>query len=261
MKENNVEEGCPMSEPKKKYSKLCIAGFIISVLFPVLMLFINSRFFPSLGNTFTLISLVVILLLPFIGLILSIVGLVTMRKKGLAGKGFGIAGIVLSGVFLLILAAISSFIYLIIAGLTSQKPDGKLPNYHDSADKLVSVQYYYREPSGYRFEKLDKDRLDEFADDLESMELENGGIMYDYWRGDFGIEMEFESGTYLSYDGSAVEVLQKSRSDKDFSETDAKQDDHVYVTNYDFWEVMKGYFPSIEKNGDNVFSRSSRHPD
>ena len=247
-----------MSEQNRKFSKLCIAGFILSVSFPISML-INTRFFPPLGSTFAIILLVVILSLPIIGLILSIAGLITVRKKHLAGKGFGIAGIVLSSVFLLIIATIALIAYLFIAQLKPHTPDKKLPYYYHTADKLVSVQYYYREPGGYRFEALDEDRLNEFVDDLNSMELEAGGIMKYYWGNNFGIEMEFESGTYLSYDGSAVELLQKSRSDDTFSNADAQRLDYVYVLNYDFWEVMKGYFPSIENNGDKVFSRSPFH--
>ena len=121
----------------------------------------------------------------------------------------------------------------------------------------VAVRYYSREADGYRFENLDAGRLDEFIDDLNSMELETGGMMDDYWGGSVGIEMKLEDGTYLIYDGTHIDLLESSIDDDSVPGINKikGKSDYAYVMNYEFWEVMKGYFPSIEANGDHVFAR------
>ena len=129
--------------------------------------------------------------------------------------------------------------------------------YSDS--EIVSVRYFYKDENGYRFEDLEEDCLDEFIEELDSMELEAGGIMQSYywWRGNFGIEMAMEDGTYQMYDGSWLELRSSELVDV-YSKDDVinLKGNYVYVLNCDFWEVMKGYFPSIEENEDKVFSRS-----
>lgn len=92
-----------MTEQKKQLSRLCIAGFILSVLPLVLMgAAVGSLFLPefdvlpeyslAIGLTLSLVP-VVSFLLSLIGLGLSIAGVVTAVKEGRKGKGLGIAGI------------------------------------------------------------------------------------------------------------------------------------------------------------------------
>ena len=82
-----------MAEQKRKLSKLCLAGFIISILSPVLLVldYLSEDINPTIFWT----ALPVILLLQLAGFVLSIIGLVTACKKRRKGKGFGIAGIAL----------------------------------------------------------------------------------------------------------------------------------------------------------------------
>ena len=91
--------------------------------------------------------------------------------------------------------------------LESHSSSEKIPTMFTDSE-IVSVRYYYHESEGYRFEELDEDRLDEFVDELNSMEIDTGGARDYFWGG------------------------------------------FVYVTNCEFWDVMKDYFPSIEENGD-----------
>lgn len=87
-----------MAEQKAKLSKLCLTGFLLSILAPfAIVLFI--RFSSSLDNEAYWIILGLVICLPFIGMILSIAGLVTARNKGRKGKGFGIAGIILPNAY------------------------------------------------------------------------------------------------------------------------------------------------------------------
>lgn len=138
-------------------------------------------------------------------------------------------------------------------------PDKKLPELFTDSP-IVSVRYYHKDPEGIRFEDLDENRLDEFIDDLYSMEIEAGGML-DYQGSSFGIEMELEDGNYLTYDGTYLAL----RSSKIIDEQPTAENEiegnsnFIYVLNCEFWDVMKGYFPSIEENGDQVYSRSAFH--
>ena len=100
-----------MAEQKAKLSKLCLTGFLLSILAPFVLI-IFKKFSTSLGHGGYWILLGLIICLPFIGMILSTVGLATARNKGRKGKGFGIAGIILPNVYtamvvILIVAAFS----------------------------------------------------------------------------------------------------------------------------------------------------------
>ena len=90
-----------MSEQKRQLSKLCLAGFILSVLAPILLL-LTLKLRWRLDSGLYGILAIVIVLMPIAGLVLSIVGVVTASKKGRKGKGFGIAGIVLPNVYIVI---------------------------------------------------------------------------------------------------------------------------------------------------------------
>ncbi len=242
-----------MSEQKRELSKLCLTGFLLSILSPVLLIVINEVF--SEASILYVILFIALLLCPLAGFILSIIGLVTAKKKGKTGKGFGVAGIVIPSIYAVILL----LIFLLGAALLSlfimHETDRKIPTFYSDSE-IVAVRYYYRESDGYRVEELDEDQLDEFIDDLNSMELETGGAMDYYWGGSYGIEMELDDGMFMTYDGARLETLERSRLDEDFSYDDVVQgeSDYVYVLNYDFWEVMNDYFPSIEENGDNLFA-------
>ena len=81
-----------MTEDKKKLSKLCLTGFIFSVL-PLVILALVYFFSDELSITAYTIATVVIIVSPIAGLILSIIGLISGGIKSKKGKGFGIAGI------------------------------------------------------------------------------------------------------------------------------------------------------------------------
>lgn len=83
-----------MGGSNKELSKLCLAGFILTIM-PVLLLPLCLIFPREYGVA---AALAIILLLPLTGLIVSIVGLITAGRKGKTGKGFGIAGVVLPSI-------------------------------------------------------------------------------------------------------------------------------------------------------------------
>lgn len=106
-----------MSEKKKKISKLCLSGFILSILSAVLLILYVCFSWELRDYVYLCIILyAAIALLPLIGLVLSIVGLATAGKKGKSGKGFGIAGIILpniSAVFAVIIIVFFGSLFLI----------------------------------------------------------------------------------------------------------------------------------------------------
>ena len=232
---------------QKKLSKLCLTGFILMVLAPVLIILVSGTLFDFLSSSAFYVILAIILSLPVLGLVLSIIGLVNVRRKGLKGKGFGIAGVVLGGVYTFIAIIVAAVGGMFMWALSPHKTDKRLMNYYSDSE-IVAVRYFSHDAEGYTFEELDEDRLDEFIDDLNSMELEAGGVMGYYGGSSCGIEMELEDGTYLTYDGSHL-VLRGSRIDDDITSDDGNSDiEAVYVINCDFWEVMEEYFPSAEEN-------------
>lgn len=107
-KGRNTHNG-EMPEQKKKLSILCLAGFIIAALYPLLPAFDYFglwRLELALNKTWweydrTWLDIAEFFV-PVVGIILSIAGLVTAGKKGRAGRKFGIAGIVLPNAYLAI---------------------------------------------------------------------------------------------------------------------------------------------------------------
>ncbi len=98
-----------MTDQKNELSKLCFTGFILSILSPILLLVTIAGVFNMLGDTFIWVLTAVILLMPLVGLVLSIIGIATAKKKNRKGKGFGIAGIILPCTY----AVVAIFIFLI----------------------------------------------------------------------------------------------------------------------------------------------------
>ncbi|MBP5418098.1 MAG: hypothetical protein J6Y58_11315 [Clostridiales bacterium] len=72
----------------KSYNPFCVAGFVLAVSFPVLFL---------LGP--------MVLVVPAVGLTLSIIGVAKFKPESEKGQGLGIAGIAISAVGLAIACA------------------------------------------------------------------------------------------------------------------------------------------------------------
>lgn len=135
-----------MTEQKKGLSKLCLAGFILSIS-PVLLLPLCLMF----GYT----VLFAFLVLPLIGFIVSIIGLVSAKKKGKTGGVFGIWGIVFPSVGAVLLAVIFLILYMSGSGNRAMAKGemysmGRVSEV-TNADYDVSE---YRIPKGYDFNSL-----------------------------------------------------------------------------------------------------------
>ena len=91
-----TDEHMVRPEQNRELSKLCLAGFIFTVLPPVLLLLgviMQELFFVWFACA---------LLSPLLGLIFSIVGLATVGKSGKRGQAFGVAGITIQCVCIVI---------------------------------------------------------------------------------------------------------------------------------------------------------------
>jgi len=94
-----------MSE-EKKLSKLCLTGFLISILTPVLtglLICCNSLLSE---DHFELALIACAVLLPIAALIVSIVGVATAGKRGRKGKALGLIGIGLPVAYLVVIIAL-----------------------------------------------------------------------------------------------------------------------------------------------------------
>lgn len=109
-------------EQKKKMSKLCLAGFIIAALYPLLLAFdyfglmlLAFKFGIRLNFDRTWLDRAEFFV-PFIAVILSIAGVITAGRKGKAGKKFGVAGIVLPNAYvaIIVLMIIGNIVILIV---------------------------------------------------------------------------------------------------------------------------------------------------
>ena len=150
-----------MSGEKRKFSVLCLVGFIISLL-PIVVLVFNdflSRWMKSFGLNMAYT------VLPLVGLIVSIIGVVSARKKGKTGKGFGIAGIVLPGIGI-------SLALVILVPLTIRTIERRNDEIYSSGEVKAHLHTEYnvsdyRLPEGYDFTGITvtEEELNEYAED------------------------------------------------------------------------------------------------
>ena len=149
-----------MTEQKRKLSKLCLTGFILSVLSPILLAintYINWKFYDwDLYYDLSAYVIVVAAALPIVGLILSIIGVITAAVKHKKGKGFGIAGIVLPNLYAAFIVALAVlFGSLMIWGTSKSKKAEAQSDLTSmgSAGYPVNTEY---DVSGYRFCREDE---------------------------------------------------------------------------------------------------------
>lgn len=135
----------------------------------------------------------------------------------------------------------------------SYSTDKKIPTYF-SDSPIESARFYYflsqdddYNPT-YHYEDLPADKLQDFTETLNSMDLVYHFYHTDYyWKCRMGVEMKLQDGTYLTYDGTKLTLSNSPIADvykKPSSETSIN-DDFIEVGNMDYWEAMKTFFPSM----------------
>ncbi len=122
----------------------------------------------------------------------------------------------------------------------------KLPDYYDSSE-IVGALFYIRTGEGeYAIEELPAERLKELVAALASMQLKYHALHSDYhWGGRFGIELAYEDGNFMTFDGTKAELRSVSMKESSSSEYKLRSS-FLEVTDCEFWEVMQGFFTSID---------------
>ena len=127
----------------------------------------------------------------------------------------------------------------------------KLTEYFTQAPVVSACFYYTDGADELIFEELDGARLSELTSKLDSMSLNKHAFHTDYfWGGQFGIELAFEDGCFMTYDGTHAEYRSVSMKDDPSASYDSAA--FLQVTDCEFWDVMKEFFSSVE--GANVHS-------
>ena len=123
-----------MTEQKKKLSKLCLTGFILSVLplgfAGVIVWYLFMMKSDDYSTYYNVMSLfitafpIIMFLLTIAGLGLSIAGLATAPRKGKRGRGFGIAGIVFPVLYVIAVFVLFGLLgFAIVRGIKTDRHD------------------------------------------------------------------------------------------------------------------------------------------
>lgn len=146
-----TDEHMVKPEQNRELSKLCLAGFVFTVLPPVLLLLgviMQELFFVWFACA---------LLSPLLGLIFSIAGLATAGKSGKRGQAFGVAGITIQCVCIVI-----AVIILGPAVAEHTRTNKRIVNNEmyplGRMRETLNTEYdvaQYRIPEGYDFKSLD----------------------------------------------------------------------------------------------------------
>ena len=146
-----TDEHMVKPEQNRELSKLCLAGFIFTVQPPVLLLLgviMQELFFVWFACA---------LLSPLLGLIFSIVGIATANKSGKRGQAFGVAGITIQCVCIVI-----AVIILGPAVAEHTRTNKRIVNNEmyplGRMGETLNTEYdvaQYRIPEGYDFKSLD----------------------------------------------------------------------------------------------------------
>ena len=212
-----------MSGQNRQISKLCLTGFILSIVSP--LLWILSLLMTLAGPVAYAVTLLLAAVLPLVGLIVSIVGVATAGKAGKIGKGFGIAGIVLPIVYaVLTTVMIGIFGVLVIGGINKKMEEQKLNEFYDMDGVYpprTNTEYdisQYMLMQGYISDStVTSEDLDSFAEErLETVTREDDTRIRGTYRGyefiivrsdSFDTWLEDSTGT-LSYSDEGYATIE-----------------------------------------------------
>ena len=184
-----------MTEQKLKLNKLCLTGFIFSIL-PLVILGagfciykltenVDSASYYSVLAIAIVLAPLIFLILSIAGLAVSIAGVITSRRDGEKGVGFGIAGITLPGLYLVTaIVLIVLFVGSIINDRAQTSQDRKRSDIYNmgSVWKTENIEYdvsQYKIPEGYELDSQDisvsESELKTFAESrLDTITKETG---------------------------------------------------------------------------------------
>ena len=145
-----TDEHFSKPEQNKELSKLCLAGFILTLSPPawLLLCVVFQELYP--------VWFAGVILSPLLGLIFSIAGVATVERSGKNGKGFGVAGIVIQCVCVVIAVIVFGPAVMEHANTTRRITSNEmypLGRLGDSANTEYDVRKY-KLPEGYDLKSL-----------------------------------------------------------------------------------------------------------
>lgn len=137
-------------ERSRELSKLCLAGFIFTLMPPVYIVLV------VLFQSLYLVWIVCALLSPLLGLVFCIAGLATAGRSGKKGIGFGVAGIAIQCVSLVVAVSILGPILAEHSKNNREITNNEMYHLHSLGD-TKNTDYdisRYMIPEGYDFKSL-----------------------------------------------------------------------------------------------------------
>lgn len=123
----------------------------------------------------------------------------------------------------------------------------KLTEYFTKSPVKAARFYQYNYVDGENVlaaEELPAELLSGLTQKLDEMELLRHSFHADYfWGGRYGIELEFEDGTFMTYDGTKAEHHSASVAE---GNAEKLSSGFLEVANMDFWEAMAEFFKTVE---------------
>lgn len=131
-----------MNENGQKISKLCVVGLILSILSAVLFWGGNILSYIVDRDVTSLVTYVFIIpsfVLPVPGLILSIAGLNSAKRKGKRGSAAGVTGIVLSALEIFLLVFCFVFLNNYLKKANTTPPDYTIQPHNSDVESVESI--------------------------------------------------------------------------------------------------------------------------
>ena len=123
----------------------------------------------------------------------------------------------------------------------------KLTGYFTKSTVKAARFYQYNYVDGedvYAVEELPAELLPALTQTLDEMTLKRHVFHPDYfWGGRYGIELEFEDGSFMTYDGTKAERHSASVAE---GNTENLSSSFLEVSNMDFWKEMAKYFQTVD---------------
>ena len=234
-----------MSEQKKQFSVLCLAGFLLSVS-PVLLMLI-SNFTPA---ALTDIFPVAFLVLPLAGFIVSIAGLISARIEGQKGKGFAIAGIALPSAAVTAVVAVIVFILSASSGTTKELAKNEMFRMGEIRD-AVNTEYdvsQYKMTKEFDFKSLGITTSETELKDYAETKLDKISK-----KTDKSIRGEWQGYNFLIVRSDRYDEWLSANLGKNFG--GARYDGYTSIGYGDYWEIaaVRYYTLAVYKDPSNKF--------
>lgn len=142
----------------------------------------------------------------------------------------------------------------------------KLTTYYDDLPSAAGARFYIRDRENndadedeeggtkYLIEELPQDQIEELCEAMDEIELIWHMGHTDYFYSDwYCIELELEDGTYLTYDGTCLELNKKAFDDEAKNEKDnVIHRSYLEDANKEFWDKMEQFFPAVAENKEHL---------